>query len=113
MGTLVCHRAHQVDDDPLADVGRKDITAHVNFTGVALAAQDAGLDVVGYTSQARFLLNCGIAQMMEAAELPTRANAMKLLAEHEMGELFKVIGLATGEGWDALGFAAGDRTDRL
>ena len=113
MGTLVCHRAHQVDDDPLADVGRKDITAHVNFTGVALAAQDAGLDVLGYTSQARFLLNCGIAQMMEAAELPTRANAMKLLAEHEMGELFKVIGLATAGHGAALGFEAGDRTHRL
>jgi SAM-dependent MidA family methyltransferase len=41
-------------------VGDKDITAHVNFTGVALAAQDAGLDVLGYTSQARFLLNCGM-----------------------------------------------------
>ena len=113
MGTLVCHRAHQVDDDPLADVGRKDITAHVNFTGVALAAQDAGLDVLGYTSQARFLLNCGIAQMMEAADLPTRANAMKLLAEHEMGELFKVIGLATAGHGAAPGFETGDRTHRL
>ena len=113
MGTLVCHRAHRVDDDPLADVGRKDITAHVNFTGVALAAQDAGLDVLGYTSQARFLLNCGIAQLMEAADLPTRANAMKLLAEHEMGELFKVIGLATAGHGAALGFETGDRTHRL
>ena len=112
-GTLVCHRAHRVDDEPLADAGDKDITAHVNFTGVALAAQDAGLTALGYTSQGRFLANCGIGPMMDAADLPTRANAFKLLAEHEMGELFKVIGLATGEGWDALGFAAGDRTDRL
>ena len=113
MGTLVCHRAHQVDDDPLTDVGAKDITAHVNFTDVALAAQDSGLDVLGYTSQARFLLNCGIAQAMEAADLPTRANAMKLLTEHEMGELFKVIGFATPGHPAALGFAAGDRTYRL
>ena len=113
MGTLVCHRAHQVDDDPLADVGAKDITPHVNFTGVALAAQDAGLDVLGYTSQARFLLNCGIAQMMEAADLPTRANAMKLLAEHEMGELFKVVGFATPQHGPARGFAQGDRSHRL
>ena len=112
-GTLVCHRAHRVDDDPLADVGDKDITAHVNFTGVALAAQDAGLDVLGYTSQGRFLLNRGIAQALAEADLPTRANAMKLLDEHEMGELFKVIGLAVGEGWAARGFAAGDRTHRL
>ena len=113
MGTLACHRAHQVDDDPLADVGAKDITAHVDFTGIALAAQDAGLTVLGYTSQARFLLNCGIAERMQAASLPARATAMKLLAEHEMGELFKVIGLATGVGWPACGFAQGDRSHTL
>ncbi|MCA0311449.1 MAG: SAM-dependent methyltransferase [Proteobacteria bacterium] len=112
-GTLVCHRAHRVDDDPLADVGDKDITAHVNFTGVALAAQDAGLDVLGYTSQGRFLLNRGIAQALAEADLPTRANAMKLLDEHEMGELFKVIGLATPGHPPARGFAQGDRTHRL
>ena len=112
-GTLVCHRAHRVDDDPLSDVGDKDITAHVNFTDVALAAQDAGLDVLGYTSQSRFLLNCGIAPLMEAADLPARATAMKLLAEHEMGELFKVIGFATPGHPPALGFAAGDRSHRL
>ena len=112
-GTLVCHRAHRVDDDPLSDVGDKDITAHVNFTDVALAAQDAGLDVLGYTSQSRFLLNCGIAPLMEAADLPARATAMKLLAEHEMGELFKVIGFATPGHPPALGFAAGDRSRRL
>ena len=112
-GTLVCHRAHRVDDDPLADVGDKDITAHVNFTGVALAAQDAGLDVLGYTSQGRFLLNRGIARALAEADLPTRANAMKLLDEHEMGELFKVIGLATPGHPPARGFAQGDRTHRL
>ena len=112
-GTLVCHRAHRVDDQPLADVGDKDISAHVNFTGVALAAQDAGLEVLGYTSQGRFLLNRGIAQALAEADLPTRANAMKLLDEHEMGELFKVIGLATPGHPPARGFAQGDRTHRL
>jgi SAM-dependent MidA family methyltransferase len=113
MGTVMCHRAHQADADPLSDVGLKDITAHVNFTGVALAAQDAGLGVLGYTSQGRFLLNCGLAQLMEQADLPARAQAHKLVLEHEMGELFKVIGLCTGEPWPALGFAAGDRTHTL
>ncbi|HNN35153.1 MAG TPA: SAM-dependent methyltransferase, partial [Ottowia sp.] len=112
-GTLVCHRAHRVDDQPLADVGDKDISAHVNFTGVALAAQDAGLEVLGYTSQGRFLLNCGLAEALAAADLPMRANAMKLLDEHEMGELFKVIGLATPGHPPARGFAQGDRTHRL
>lgn len=113
-GTLVCHRAHQVDDHPLIDIGRKDITAHVDFTGIALTAQDAGLTVLGYTSQGRFLLNCGMAGLMQEASLPERANAMKLLAEHEMGELFKVIGFATsGSEWAARGFAEGDRSHRL
>ena len=112
-GTLVCHKAHQVDDNPLIDIGQKDITAHVDFTGIALAAQDAGLSVLGYTSQGRFLLNCGIAERMETSSLQERATAMKLLAEHEMGELFKIIGLSTGEGWAACGFAEGDRSHRL
>ena len=113
MGTVMCHRAHQADADPLADVGLKDITAHVNFTGVALAAQDAGLSVLGYASQARFLLNCGLAPMLEQVDLAARAQASKLVMEHEMGELFKVIGLTAGDPWDALGFAAGDRTHTL
>jgi len=112
-GTLMCHRAHLADTDPLADVGEKDITAHVNFTGVALAGQDAGLSVLGYTSQARFLLNCGLATAMEAARTPERANALKLIAEHEMGELFKVLALAKGEDIAWPGFAVVDRSHRL
>ncbi len=54
------------DGDPLADLGRKDITAHVNFTGLALAAQEAGLPTLGYTSQARFLINCGLVALAGA-----------------------------------------------
>lgn len=113
MGTLACHHRHRVDDAPLQQLGAKDITVHVNFTGIALAAQDAGLEVLGYTSQGRFLLNLGLAERMAEAGPPERSRAMKLLAEHEMGELFKVIALAAGEGWPARGFATGDRTHRL
>ena len=113
MGTVMCHQAHKADANPLAAVGLKDITAHVNFTGIALAGQDAGLQVLGYTSQARFLLNLGLAEKMAEAALPERAQAMKLISEHEMGELFKVIGFATHANWHAQGFAAGDRSHRL
>jgi len=113
MGTVMCHQAHKSDGNPLVDVGLKDITAHVNFTGIAVAAQDAGLEVLGYTSQAHFLINCGLAQAMEQAPLQTRVAANKLIAEHEMGEFFKVIGLCKGVHWDAIGFAQGDRTHRL
>lgn len=113
MGTLMCHRAHQADANPLADVGLKDMTAHVNFTGVALAAQEAGLPTVGYTTQARFLMNCGLVDMLEGAPLAERANALKLIHEHEMGELFKVIALSRQPGWLPMGFAQGDRMQRL
>ncbi len=113
MGTVMCHRGHRADADALADVGEKDITAHVDFTGIALAGQDAGLSVLGYASQGRFLLNCGLGPLMDAASLPQRTMAARLVHEHEMGELFKVVGLCTGDPWDALGFAAGDRTHTL
>lgn len=112
-GTLMCHRAHRADADPLTDVGLKDMTAHVNFTSAALAAQAAGLTVLGYTSQARFLMNCGLVDLMADADLMQRANAAKLITEHEMGELFKVLGVAAGDGFDALGFAQGDRSHTL
>ncbi|MFI4930820.1 MAG: class I SAM-dependent methyltransferase [Burkholderiales bacterium] len=112
-GTLMCHRAHRADSEPLRDVGLKDLTAHVDFSGIALAGQDAGLDVLGYTSQARFLINCGLLEAMQQADVVQRAAAHKLIAEHEMGELFKVIGFAKGCRFDALGFTEGDRTHRL
>jgi SAM-dependent MidA family methyltransferase len=116
-GTLMCHRAHLADTDPLSDVGEKDITAHVDFTGIALAGQEAGFEVLGYTTQARFLMNCGLLDMLRGADVPAIANAQKLLNEHEMGELFKVIGFA--KGCDPafttapIGFAGGDRTHTL
>jgi len=117
-GTLMCHRGHRADTDPLADIGDKDITAHVNFSAIALAAQEAGFEVLGYTSQARFLLNCGIAEAMadaqQRSDWAALAAAQKLIAEHEMGELFKVIGLVRGvPPFDAIGFADGDRSHRL
>ena len=113
MGTVMCHRAHQADGDPLSGVGHKDITAHVDFTGIALAGQEAGLEVLGYTSQARFLLNCGLLARMEAGSVAERAMAARLVHEHEMGELFKVIGFAAGGGWAAVGFSGGDRSHTL
>ncbi len=112
-GTLMCHHAHLSDTDPLDRPGDKDITAHVNFTGIALAAQDAGLDVLGYTSQARFLINCGLPELMQDADARTLSAAHKLIAEHEMGELFKVIALGRGVAFEPIGFEAGDRTHRL
>ena len=113
MGTLMCHRGHMADGDPLADVGLKDITAHVDFTQLAVAASEAGLETLGYTTQARFLINCGIVPLLADAPVQERIAGQRLIAEHEMGELFKVIGFHRGEFWDAIGFREGDRTHRL
>ncbi len=119
-GTLMCHHAHTADPDPLTMVGDKDITAHVNFTGIALAGQEAGWEVLGYTSQGRFLTNCGLGEALArcgqastAAEIKARAALQMLVAEHEMGELFKVIGFVKGPWFDAIGFQHGDRTHTL
>ena len=116
MGTLVCHRAHRHDDEPLVQPGLKDITAHVNFTGVALAAQEAGLEVVGYTSQGRFLINAGLMDLAAEAPLPQRVQIARLVNEHEMGELFKVLALApagSASVWAPSGLSRGDRTHTL
>ena len=119
-GTLMCHHAHRSDPDPLSQVGEKDITAHVNFTGIALAGQEGGWEVLGYTSQGRFLMNCGLGEALArtgdastAADLKARNALQMLVAEHEMGELFKVIGFVKGPWFDAIGFAHGDRTHTL
>jgi SAM-dependent MidA family methyltransferase len=119
-GTLMCHHAHTSDTDPLVGVGDKDITAHVNFTGIALAGQNAGWEVLGYTSQGRFLANCGLGEAMARVSGQQTVQALrdqsalsKLIADHEMGELFKVIGFVKGPWFEAMGFDSGDRTHML
>lgn len=116
-GTLAAHRLHRVEFDEAALLeapGTKDLTAHVDFTAIALAGQEAGCHVLGYTSQARFLINCQIAPLLAGAGPVERARAQLLLAEHEMGELFKVVGFASAATpFDAIGFAEGDRSHRL
>jgi SAM-dependent MidA family methyltransferase len=113
MGTVMCHALHRADPDPLQHVGLKDITAHVNFTGVALAAQEAGLEVLGYSSQGRFLLNCGMLQKTEHLDQSGRGLAARLIQEHEMGELFKVLAVGHGVDFELIGFHAGDRSHTL
>jgi SAM-dependent MidA family methyltransferase len=113
MGTLMAHRAHRSSTDVLADLGQQDITAHVNFSAVALAAQDAGLDVLGYTTQAHFLVNCGLLDLPPPGDVRASAAVGKLLNEHEMGELFKVLALGRGIEIDPIGFVRGDRMRTL
>ena len=114
MGTLMCHYRHRAHADPLWLPGLNDITAHVDFTAMADAAHAAGLDVLGYTTQAHFLLNCGLLEQLGAGHSLQRANqAQRLLSEAEMGELFKVLAVGRGIAEPLLGLARGDRTARL
>jgi len=118
-GTLMCHYRHRAHDDPYFLPGLQDITAHVDFSAIAGAGRDAGLDLLGYAGQAQFLVNCGITDVLaetpaaDAAYAPLAAGAQKLLSPAEMGELFKVIALGRGVPEPLLGFAHGDRRHTL
>jgi SAM-dependent MidA family methyltransferase len=119
-GTLMCHYRHRAHADPFFLPGLQDITAHVDFTAVARAAADAGMEVLGYTSQAQFLIGCGLTELMlrvppedAARYLPQAAAAQKLVSPAEMGELFKAIALGKDYQGPLTAFASGDRTDSL
>jgi SAM-dependent MidA family methyltransferase len=119
-GTLMCHYRHRAHDNPFLYPGLQDITAHVEFTRIAEAGVETGADLLGYTSQARFLMNAGITDVLseidpaDAAQFLPAANAVqKLLSEAEMGELFKVIAFSRGIDGTIDAFARGDRTHTL
>jgi SAM-dependent MidA family methyltransferase len=119
-GTLMCHYRHQAHADPFAHPGEQDISVHVDFSALAEAAAAGGLEVLGYSTQAQFLVNCGITEVLGAANLenalhyaPLAAQAQKLLSAAEMGELFKVLAVGKGLDEPLLGFARGDRTGSL
>ncbi len=119
-GTLMCHIQHLAHDNALMAPGLQDITAHVDFTAMADAALAGGLEVYGYTSQARFLLNAGLSEvMMKQGDLSARDNTtmrvaiQKLTSEAEMGELFKVITIGRNIDGGLIGFTRGDRRDSL
>lgn len=123
-GTLMCHYRHHAHGDPFWLPGLNDITAHVDFTAIAEAGFDAGLEVAGYLSQAAFLINCGLTDVLAQAtpaamesgdvEYLRQSRAVeKLINPAEMGELFKVIAFSKDLGEPLLGFARGDKTHAL
>jgi len=111
---------HHAHTNPLIYVGLQDITAHVDFTAVAHGGVNAGLEFAGFTTQAQFLMNCGILQLLaevsaeDAAHYaPLAAAAQKLLSPAEMGDLFKVIAFVKAFDTLLLGFAQGDKSHTL
>ena len=116
----MCHIQHRAHDDVFLAPGLQDITAHVDFTAIAEAAFASGLEVLGYTSQARFLLNSGLPDLLNTLDqtkaktlAQTHGAVQKLLSEAEMGELFKVMVLSRGLEQTLSGFSRGDRSAQL
>ena len=112
MGTLMCHYRHRAHGDVFFHPGLQDITAHVDFSALAVAAREAGLELLGYTRLAQFLVNCGVTGLLEKGiGSPQEANT--LLSPAEMGELFKVIAFGRGIAAPLAGFREGDRSHAL
>jgi SAM-dependent MidA family methyltransferase len=119
-GTLMCHFKHYAHDNPLIQLGIQDITTHVNFSYVAKEASKLGLNITGFISQANFLINCGILNLLEKINLEDRALYMKsvsevqkLLSPSEMGDLFKVMTLEKNIDIDLLGLKQNNRVTKL
>lgn len=119
-GTLMCHYRHRAHADPLILVGLQDITAHVDFTAIAEAGAEVGLELLGYTSQAAFLIGSGLEALARdsdpgdvRAHLALTEQIKKLTLPHEMGELYKVIALGRGMRERPKAFALQDRRARL
>ncbi|HKW81873.1 MAG TPA: SAM-dependent methyltransferase, partial [Casimicrobiaceae bacterium] len=119
-GTLVAHYRHRAVHDPLLHPGLSDLSAHVDFSAIARAGVAGGMSVGGFTTQAHFLVNCGILDALgrcgdpqAARYLREAAAVQRLLSPAEMGELFKVLALVRGADGALAGFSEGDRTQRL
>ncbi|MEE9575230.1 MAG: SAM-dependent methyltransferase, partial [Gammaproteobacteria bacterium] len=119
-GTLICHYRHHAHDDPFLYPGLQDITASVDFTTVAETAVDAGLHVSGFTTQAHFLIACGLDQFVseyETDDVVGRSKmthqVSKLTMPGEMGEKFKFIGLTKKLDNQLCGFDFIDQRSRL
>jgi len=112
-GTLSCFYRHRHHDDALILTGLQDITAHIDFTAMAEAAEEAGMSVAGFSSQATFLQDCGLAEMVQFSDddslqqrLALAAQIKKLMLPGEMGEVFKVLALTQQLDISLLGFTS-------
>jgi SAM-dependent MidA family methyltransferase len=119
-GTLMCHYQHHAHSDPLIYIGLQDITAHVNFTAIAEAGMEQGLELQGYANQAQFLMACGLLDLLAKESpdnikdyMPKASAVQKLTSPAEMGELFKVIAFSKGIAAVLVGFENGDKSHTL
>jgi SAM-dependent MidA family methyltransferase len=120
MGTLICHYQHRAHADPLILTGLQDITASVDFSAVAQAGADAGLELAGYTTQAHFLLGCGLDQLLGQLDpeqddqyIGALLGVKQITLPSEMGERFQAIALAHELSVPLVGFGFRDLRSRL
>lgn len=101
-GTLMCFYQHRAHPDPFIFPGLQDITAFVDFDAFADAASTSGFELMGMTTQAKFLMHNGLLELMadraqgELAQLALAQQVKTLTLPGEMGDRFKVVGLQTG-----------------
>ncbi len=116
-GTMMCHYRHRAHADPFVYPGLQDITAWVDFTALAEAGVDNGLALAGYSTQAHFLLGCGIEQRFDEMRRETAGDAdtlalseqlRRLMLPGEMGERFRVMVLTRGIDEPLIGFSFRD-----
>ena len=119
-GTLMCHYKHRAHQNPFTMIGHQDITSHVDFSRLANVAKNSKLDVIGFCSQAQFLINCGIINLLQKPESKVIQNSLeisaeinKLLSPAEMGELFKVLAIGRDIDFPIIGFSKGNRRELL
>lgn len=119
-GTLICHYRHRAYADPYLLPGLQDMTANVDFSAVAEAAIANGLELAGFTTQAHFLIDSGLDEILAAsdagnprAHLQLAQGIKKLTLPSEMGERFKVIALTRGVEGELSGFRSRDLRGRL
>lgn len=92
-GTFLCYHQHAVHEDPFLHVGEQDMTAHVDFSSLATAGEEQGLQTTGFTNQMSFLMGLGIEQMLTGLgqDSPELTAAIQLLKPNGMGTTFKVL----------------------
>ncbi len=119
-GTLMCHYRHRVHDNPFYLPGLQDITSHVDFSAIARTAVNTGLELMGYTTQAHFLINCRITEILAQTPaenikdyLPLANQLQKLVSPAEMGELFKAVAFGRNIEEALIGFSHGDKRHLL
>ena len=119
-GTMMCYYRHRAHDDAFWWPGLQDITAFVNFTDVAYAADSLSMGVAGYTTQAAFLLANGLSEL-HAEQVSDDVQRQVILSQQvktltlptEMGERFKVMALTKNYDEPLKGFSMLDLRNRL